>query len=316
MSLSFGSDPEFMLVDEKYNLKSAISILPKKVNARPYNGNSIYYDNVLAEIAVKPALTKDEFLKNLKNSLSKLASVVYPLKFEICSAESYPSKELVHQDARVAGCNPEWNVYTLQCVMPPEEVIMKTNFRTAGGHIHVGSNNLQDSNSIFSFIRMMDLFVGIPSLFIDKDPTSKERRKIYGHAGSHRITDYGVEYRPLGNFWLCSPEYAGLIYDLTMFVYSFINLGGHKKFWSVNEDLLDSDDPSKAYDCFGYDCRLLEKSINECDMIQAKKFMTFISYYLPDDILDSIHDKAGYKKLPDPYQAWGINYIPKKSKSR
>jgi len=311
MSLSFGSDPEFMLVDEKYNLKSAINLLPKKSSSKPYRGSFIYYDNVLAEIAIKPSLTKSEFIKNIRTSLSRLAEVVYPLKFEICSAESYPKKELSHTDARIAGCNPEWNVYTLQCVLPPEEVIVKTNFRTAGGHIHVGSNNLQDSISVFSFIRMMDLFVALPSLFMDKDPSSKERRKIYGHAGSHRITDYGLEYRTLGNFWFCSPEYAGLIYDLTMFVYSFVNMREHEKFWSVDEEMLDSDNPSSAYNCFGYDSKLLEKTINDCNMAQAKKFMTFVSYYLPDDILSSIRDKAEHKKLPDPYYSWGIQYRPK-----
>lgn len=316
MSLSFGSDPEFMLVDGKKNLKSAINLLPRKANAKPYKGNSIYYDNVLAEIAVKPALTKEEFIKNVKASLTRLAELVHPLKFDICSSEIYPSKELSHNDARIAGCNPEWNVYTLQCVLPPEEVISKTNFRTAGGHIHVGSKNLQDPNNIFSFIRLMDLFVAVPSLFMDKDPSSKERRKIYGHAGSHRITDYGLEYRSLGNFWFCTPEHAGLIYDLTMFVYSFVNMRDYEKFWSFEEDLLECDDPSKAYKCFGYDVKLLEKCINDCNINQAKKFMTFISYYLPDDILNSIQEKADLKKLPDPYASWGIPSVFKKARSK
>jgi len=317
MSLSFGTDPEFMIVDEKKNLKSAINLLPKKANAKPYYGSSMYYDNVLAEIAIKPSLTKDEFLKNIKVSLNRLAKIIHPLKFEICAADSYPNKELLHQDARIVGCNPEWNVYSLQCIMPPEDVIVKTNFRTAGGHIHVGSKNLQDPISVFSFIRMMDLFLAVPCLFLDKDPTSKERRRIYGHAGSHRLTDYGLEYRSLSNFWLCSPEYAGLIYDLTMFVYSFVNLGEHEKFWSVDETLLDGDDPTMAYDCFGYDSLLLEKAINECDLNLGKKFMTFISHYLPDDILASIESKSNCTKLPDPYASWGISsFLPKKTRSK
>lgn len=318
MSLSFGSDPEFMLVDNKLNLKSAINLLPSKANAKPYKGSFIYYDNVLAEVAIKPALTKEEFLKNTKDSLGKLANIIHPFKFELCSAESYPNKELHHRESRIVGCNPEWNVYTLKCVLPPEDVIVKTNFRTAGGHIHVGSKNLQDSISVFSFIRMMDLFVAIPSLFMDKDLSSKERRKIYGQAGTHRITDYGLEYRSLGNFWFCSPEYAGLIYDLTMFVYSFINMKEYEKFWSIDEKLLDCDDPTKAYKCFGYDCKLLEKTINNCDLVQAKKFMTFISYYLPDDILNSIYEKMNNKKLPDPYDSWNIliNGVAPKSTSK
>jgi hypothetical protein len=96
-----------------------------------------------------------------------------------------------------------------------------------------------------------------------------------------------------------------------MFVYSFVNTREYEKFWSVDEEILDSDNPGKAYNCFGYDSKLLEKTINECNITQAKKFMTFVSYYLPDDILSSIHKKSECKKLPDPYYSWGIQYKPK-----
>lgn len=306
MSFSFGSDPEFMLVGSDYHLRSAIGVLPKKINAKSFSGSSIYYDNVLAEIAIKPSLTKDEFLNNTRKSINKLAQLVQPLRIEICAAESYPVKELKHEESRMAGCNPEWNVYTLQCVLPPEDVISKTSFRTAGGHIHVGSKYLQDSSGIFNFIRMMDLFVCIPSLFMDIDPTSKERRTIYGHAGSHRVTDYGVEYRALGNFWFSSPEYASLIYDLTLFVHSFVVDNEQEKFWSVDESLLDSEDPSKAYSCFGYNVKLLERCINTCDLKAANKFMTFISHYMPEHLFSLIQEKTMVKKLPDPYVSWDI----------
>ena len=152
---------------------------------------------------------------------------------------------------------------------------------------------------------MMDLFIGIPSLFMDTDPTSKERRKIYGHAGSHRMTDYGFEYRSLGNFWFSTKEHVELIYDLVKFILHFVNEGDHKKFWSVNEKLLSGNDPSRAYTCIGYDAKALCKAINSCDKKQAEKFMIFIHNYLPDSLARKI-DILSNKELPDIYDSWNI----------
>lgn len=311
-SFSFGTDPEFMLT-HNYELKSAISILPKKENAVTRDGHNYYFDNVLAEIAVKLANNKEEALRNVRSALHGLAQVIQPAKFIIKASSNYPKRELNCLDAKIAGCNPEWNVYSLQQVFPPNEDVdlldgyyqFKTPFRSAGGHIHIGSDRLQDPMEAFSVIRMMDLFLGIPSLFLDTDETSKDRRKIYGHAGSHRIPDYGLEYRALGNFWLSSPEHVALMYDLTEFVLYFVEQKTHERFWTVNEDLLDEEDPSIAYSCSGYDVSMLRKAIDTCNRTEADKFMIFVSNYLPDRLLNEI-DRLSGKVLPDPYSAWDI----------
>ena len=308
MGFTFGSDPEFILTKNSFP-KSAIGILPKKTSAIPFKGNFIYYDNVLAEIAIKPGRNKQEVIENTKISLTRLAEIIHPIKFDISCAEDYPDRELRHEEARIAGCNPEWDVYSLQCILPPEEVISKTPFRTAGGHIHLGASFLREPLSIFNTVRMMDLFIGVPAVFLDVDPMTKKRKKVYGQAGSHRVTDYGLEYRSLGNFWFASPEYMGLIYDLSDFVLNFVQDELHNKFWSVDDSLLDDEDPSKAYCCFGYDVELLKKCINSCDVDLAKKFMTFISHYLPNDIIKSIENLSSKRYLPNPYSAWGINNV-------
>lgn len=304
MDFTFGCDPEFML-NRWDDLQSAISLLPKKENAVLKNGNAFYFDNVLAEIAVKPSKNKHDAVTNIRNALFHLSKLIKPCRFSIRSSGKYPIKQLEDKDAKIAGCNPEWNVYTLKCILPPEEVISKTTFRTAGGHIHVGAKGLDDPSKCFDVIRMMDLFIGIPSLFMDTDGTSKDRRKIYGHAGSHRMTDYGFEYRSLGNFWFSSPEYVNLIYDLVSFVLDFVERGNHKKFWSVNEKALLGSDPSRAYTCTGYDAKLLCKTINSCDKNQAEKFMLFIHNYLNDDLSNRI-EKLSNKTIPDPYETWEL----------
>ena len=311
---SFGNDPEYCLVQEN-QLKSAIGILSSKEHPKKIKGHRFYYDNVLAEIATKPGKNINDVLFNTQESLKILAELIHPLKFEIKAAMEYPAKELKCDQAKIAGCNPEWSVYTLDVIDPPEFLVdfkdgylyFRGPLRTAGGHIHLGSELLSDSLPIFNVIRMMDLFIGIPSIFMDTDPTSKKRRTVYGLAGSHRIPEEGlrVEYRALGNFWLSSPEHVELIYDLSEFVLDFVGNEDHEKFWAIKEELLDDDDPSLAHICTGYDVAALQASINTCDKKQAAKFMMIVNNYLPSNLLTRITNLSG-KDLPNPYDTWSL----------
>lgn len=311
-SFSFGLDPEFMLIHHN-ELKSAIEILPKKENAIFRNGHGYYFDNVLAEVAVKPAIDKATAIENIQESLKNLARLISPAKFIIKASDNYPRKEINCTEARVAGCNPEWNVYSMEMTFPPDEDVdlidgyyqFKNQFRTAGGHIHLGSEKLQGTLEALNVVRMMDLFIGVPSIFLDTDETSKSRRRLYGHAGSYRIPDYGLEYRALSNFWLASPEHVSLIYDLCQFVLNFVERGHHNKFWQFDEELLDSEDPSSAFSCSGYDVEHLQNCINENNNSIADKFMVFINNYLPTYIIGQI-ERLTDKQLPDPYEAWGL----------
>lgn len=306
MAFTFGSDPEFMLVSgEKH--KSAIGVLPEKDRAISESGHRFYYDNVLAEVGLKPAESKEEAVENVREALTTLAKIVSPYKLVLQSAQNYPKAELQHKHATVAGCKAEWCAYRLSSILPPAEIIEKTPFRTAGGHVHLGSETgpLQDGMNVMFVVRMLDLFLAVPSLFLDPDKTAKERRKIYGTAGTHRLPEYGVEYRPLSNFWYRSPQHVRLIYDLCEFTLRFVQDDMHQKFWSVNEDLLDEDDPSVAYTCFGYDVESLKMCINTCDKKLGKKFMLFVNNFLPNRLAKNIEMLA----LDDQgnfYETWGI----------
>lgn len=303
MNFKFGSDPEFFL-DRNDQTKSAIGLLPSKKNCWNKEGNKFYYDNVLAEIAIKPAASLEEFLSNTQKAMKEFSSLIFPTSFKIQPAEYMPESELLDREASIIGCEPEYDVYSLQMIVPPEDIISKTSFRTAGGHIHLGFKN-EDVYELFDVVRMMDLFVGIPSIFLDTHQMSKQRRNIYGKSGSHRIPDHGLEYRVLSNFWLCSPSHVSLIYRLTEFTLNFVKQKFYKKFWTVNQSLLNSEDPSCAFECFGYDLKLLRKAIDEQNIESAEKFMTFISNYLPNTLIEEI-DALSRKDLPDPYESWNI----------
>ena len=96
-----------------------------------------------------------------------------------------------------------------------------------------------------------------------------------------------------------------MIYDLCEFTLRFVQDDMHQKFWSVNEDLLDEDDPSVAYTCFGYDVESLKMCINTCDKKLGKKFMLFVNNFLPNRLAKNIEMLA----LDDQgnfYETWGI----------
>lgn len=308
MQFKFGLDPEF-IISQDNELKSAISILPSKENPIKKKEHKFYYDNVLAEIAVKPGNDKDEVINNIQEALKLFAEIISPAKFEIKAATEYPEEELRCDQAKIAGCNPEWSVYNLQVIEPPKKLIgfkngyyyFKIPFRTAGGHIHLQSKLLEEPLNLFNVIRMMDLFIGIPSIFLDTDSSSASRRKAYGLAGSHRIPEDEtgrLEYRPLSNFWLSSPDYVKLIYDLCEFVLYFVSSKECNKLWA-------SDEIDELGICIGYDLSALQKSINNCDKNQAEKFMMIVENYLPVDLFKRIQNLSN-KELPNPYIAWGI----------
>lgn len=313
---TFGTDPEFALL-HKGQFKSAIGVLPEKDRAKKEGGNAFYFDNVLAEIGIKPAKCKVEAVDNIRNAFHSLAKLVRPAKFVVRASMNYPSSELKHPKAVEAGCVPEMSAYNLQRIVPPTEFVvfdeendrMKhiTPFRTVGGHIHMGAEDGPLQHWILApyVIKMMDLFVAVPELFFNKDKTSRDRRQVYGVAGSHRKPDYGVEYRPLSNYWLSTPSFVNLIYDLSDFALRFVQDNLHTRFWQIDEDLLEEDDPSVAHRCYGYDPDVLKTAINTFDVKAAEPFLMFIQNYLPDYLNHDIEEAIAYHPK-DLYEEWSI----------
>lgn len=312
----FGSDPEFALV-YKNQFKSAISVLPEKEKAVKENGNSFYFDNVLAEVGVRPTGSRSEAVGAINDSLHTLARLVRPATVVIQASMKYPTSELKSKKAQEAGCVPEISAYTLARVVPPEEYVVKdkkteymkhvTPVRTVGGHIHLGANDgpLQHGMLIPYVVKMLDLFLAVPNLFINKDKTAGGRRKIYGKAGTHRNPEYGVEYRPLSNDWLSSPVYVELAYDICEFVLKFVEEKGHERFWQIDDHLLDEDDPSIAHRCYGYNVETLRNLIDSCDKKSAESFLLMAFNYLPARLIHAVERAVEYQPA-DLYEEWGI----------
>jgi hypothetical protein len=309
---TLGSDPEFMLTkDGKY--VSAIGIVPgDKYERHEIGKHQYYYDNVMAECAVNPGKDRETAIHNFKDCFQKFATLVKPCKLMVRASQNYPISELEHPKAKEIGCDPEYCTYELCRVDPPKQEFIANTLRTAGGHIHLGHKLLtQDEMAVYFTIRMLDLFLGIPSVFIDTDKTAVARRKLYGKSGRFRRPPHGAEYRSLGNFWLASPKLVGLVYDVCEFTINFVKENKHLDFWKVDLETLASEEawntegfnPANCHICFGYDVRGLRDAIDTSNKTKAKKFWKLIEELMPDSLYDRLRAAEDFPPF-DFYREW------------
>jgi hypothetical protein len=222
-NITLGYDPEFFLeIEETDELYPSIGLFGgTKEKKQPLvelgEGFGIEEDNVAVELTCQPAKNKMEFVDNMEIMLNYLENTLIPnisiknkvpdLKLSKKSSGEFLFKYLNNAQAQSFGCSPELCAYSLN--MSTVDASEAGNFRSCGGHIHIGYENptVEKSSTI---ARALDLYLGLPSLVMDSD---KNRRKLYGKAGSMRETPYGVEYRTLSNFWTFTSEKVAWVYD-------------------------------------------------------------------------------------------------------
>jgi hypothetical protein len=218
-----------MLRDSKTKeLRSAIPVIEEgKGEGKPLDNtglNTILHDNVLVEFNTKPAKSLEEFIATIGTVLREGQKVVAAkgLELHLLTSADFPKQELEHPEARIFGCEPDFDAYELVMNEVPASAALKP-FRSTGGHLHIGKHEkdeklralLDDPYGKVRVVKALDAVVGIPSVFLDRDPTAPPRRKLYGKAGCHRPTDYGVEWRACGPWWLASPDHTELVWRLT-----------------------------------------------------------------------------------------------------
>jgi len=241
MLKSFGADPELMLMDPNGNYVSAIDIIPgtKKDKVNLGNGHFAFYDNVLAEVNIKASFNRDDAIKNFRDCFKRLAKLTGKVRLVPQASQEYPLSACMHKDAQKFGCDPEYCLYVTNFKGKFEKLDAPicypgNTFRSAGGHVHIGSPLALNygAGKPFQTLRMLDLFLGATSVLIDHDPTSSARRMLYGGAGNHRFCPkYGVEYRTLSNFWIASPHLVALIFDLTELAMKVVDRGRADDLW-------------------------------------------------------------------------------------
>lgn len=291
-----GADPELMIKTDEGALTSAIGLVPgTKKRPRKVSGGAIQHDNVMAEFNVNPADSSEELVGNMRSVLKELSAIVSPNVLVVQASAEFPDRELRHQKARIFGCDPDFDSWTLSMNQIDARATM-SNFRSAGGHFHIGkrpetAQMLDDPYGKVEVVKMLDVFLGIPSVLLDPDPTAPARRRLYGKAGAHRPKPYGVEYRALGNFWVRSPELAELIYALADTAVKLTQSG-------ESQGIIESIGVQKVQDVVNESKPKLAASIID----------RVLSRFLPKDLTESILSQQPTKAVEGVglKEAWGF----------
>ncbi len=284
-----GADPELMLVSPAGELTSAIPLISgTKKEPLAVAGGAVQRDNVMAEFNVTPSNTLEEFTGNMRLVLGELAKMVAPNRLTVRASGHYPTTELDHDEARVFGCDPDFNSWTMRMNLFDNTKAMDS-LRSAGGHWHVGYKDetkemLTDDYGKAEVIKMLDIFQGVPSILLDPDETAPLRRSLYGRAGAHRPKPYGVEYRALGNFWVQSPELVGLMYQLSDVAIRLCVEG-------ESETIIKEADP-----------RNVIRAINTSDKQMSRSVLDKVKKYLPTELFNRITQPI----QANLYEAWQI----------
>lgn len=231
-----GSDPEFFIKNKTTGeLVSAIPFIKgdKDCPVPLPNGGNIQSDNVAVEFATVPASSPKDFASIMKTTLhDTIKCLPEGHTLSVSPSALFPDKELQDKKAQEFGCMPDYCAWEMAVNDTPSHPDPR--FRSCGGHIHVGCLDLEgnpiheDSQFLLeiegkvSMVRGMDTFHGIISTLLDNSEAAIERRTLYGKAGCHRPTSYGVEYRALSNWWTKSPMSSMLMASLTEDVVSLI----------------------------------------------------------------------------------------------
>lgn len=219
---TIGSDPEFAAINTETGEFTSIIGLFGGTKEEPLSiGEGCFRqeDNVNAEFCIPPVTTKEDWLKHLNHCVT-VGNSLLPENLELIAVSSarFDESQLRGPGAKEFGCNESFSAYTHSVVkVPPANKV--GNLRTCGFHVHTGFQTevVQEISDIETFIKIMDLYLGVPSIILDLD---QERRNIYGAAGDYRYRLIGddivvIEYRSLGGNLLGSELTRGWVYDNT-----------------------------------------------------------------------------------------------------
>lgn len=207
-----GGDPEFPLIDLQTN--KYISLVPyingTKEEKHPIPVELCFQqiDNTNIEFDIPPQKyfymyhhlvdlcieSTNNFLQNINPNFSLTA----------VSSALYDDKELESDEAKEFGCEPSLNIYDK--IQAPK-VIIESNYRFAGYHLHFGFDRNLTKKEVRNFIVLCDVFLGLQALSLDNDGI---RRQYYGKLGEYRQKAKNrLEYRVLGAKMHLYPDIIG-----------------------------------------------------------------------------------------------------------
>lgn len=219
--VTIGCDPEFFIKDSNGKFISSIGKIPGTKEAPFYmpSGAGLQHDNVAIEFSSPVAKDGEDLVNKIRSAISEIKQhLPSGTTISVAPSASFDDSELTTPESKEFGCDPDYNAWTLEENTAP--VCENPNFRSCGGHFHVGHVEgdgnafLLDPYGKVDMIKAMDCVHGIISILLDNSSQASDRRLLYGRAGCHRPTEYGIEYRVMSNFWMKSPRLVLLMDSL------------------------------------------------------------------------------------------------------
>ncbi len=247
--MTIGTDPEFFIKDKKTGKFINAETMFPGTKEEPYIMKSkagLQTDNVAVEFASDIAKDGKDFVNKLRATFNELFKMIPEgMVLDTSPSAEFEDDQLKTEQANLFGCSPSYSAWELKENEQPDA--SNTNMRSIGGHIHIGAEKgsknefLLDPFGKVNMVKTMDVFHGIISVVLDNSKASVKRRELYGSAGEHRPTNYGVEYRTLSSFWLKSPNLVMLMSSLTEDVLKLVHENKHEKIINeIGEDVVQS----------------------------------------------------------------------------
>lgn len=216
--VTFGCDPELFIRSKE---SGAVVGSEKVIGSSGFHSGycAVVVDGVQVELNPTAHRCREVVISSIRDGLRGLQNISnshYKLDFSRLVEVGINEYESLSEGCKKFGCKPSFNVnegYPEVATVDPSQYML----RSAGGHIHLGSENEETFKVLRDFKRLvpvLDVLVGNTSVLLDRDEGNIERRKNYGRAGEYRTPKYGIEYRTLSNFWLTSPTLASLVFGL------------------------------------------------------------------------------------------------------
>lgn len=214
---TIGADPEFALRKDNINVPSFHYFQGTKQHPEDKgNGFAILKDNLLVEGNIPPATKSVQFVNNIRLIKELIESVIHRDNAEIYYQDivKFNKKFIMTEDGMDFGCSSYVNAWDREVHSSPQ--LFNTYNRPVGAHIHLGYKMKRDDIDPAKMnewlARAYDYFVNLPA---DTINFSKERRENYGQLGSYRDTEYGIEFRGLGGFFM-QDRYLHWIFNQTV----------------------------------------------------------------------------------------------------
>lgn len=218
LEIMVGADPELFVKQGKKYVTGHGLIQGDKAKPFKVEGGAVQVDGMALEFNIDPAKDEQGFITNINTVMKQLAAMVpdYELAADPVAKFGKAYLATMPEEALELGCEPDFNAYEEGAANPRPNG--DVDFRTGGGHVHIGWTKDMDiedpghREAAMMLTRELDFYLGIPSLFWDEDD---KRRAMYGKAGAYRVKPYGVEYRSLSNAWVRSEQLMARVYKNT-----------------------------------------------------------------------------------------------------